>query len=111
MNIEPGKHVCVIATAQVGQQNPIYIVHEVLFLVLVVERESGVIVDCDVNTVCDLTRQFIHSIFLGKNLITDIDSIRDCITENYMGASTKALITAAKMARGKLVDQLKKETK
>ena len=107
--IEPGKHICIATTAQVGQQNPIHVVHEVICLILVVERDSGKIVDCDINTVCDLTRQFIRAMFVGKNLIHGVDEIRTCIQTSYLGASAKALITAAKLARGRFLDHLKQE--
>lgn len=109
--IEPGKHICIATTAQVGQQNPIHVVHEVICLILVVERDGGKIVDCDINTVCDLTRQFIRAMFVGKNLLTGVDEIRVCIQDSYLGASAKALVTAAKLARGRLIDHLKQETK
>ena len=105
--IEPGRHICIATTAQVGQQNPIHVVHEVICLILVVERDSGHIVDCDINTVCDLTRQFIRAMFIGKNLIDGVEEIRTCIQDSYLGASAKAMVTATKLARGKLLDHLK----
>ena len=105
--IEPGRHICIATTAQVGQQNPIHVVHEVICLILVVERDSGQIVDCDINTVCDLTRQFIRTMFIGKNLIDGVEEIRTCIQDSYLGASAKAMVTATKLARGKLLDHLK----
>lgn len=69
----PGKHICVVGTARPEQRNPIYLTHELIVLILVVERETGVIVGCDINMVCSLTREFIKSVFEGKNLIRDID--------------------------------------
>lgn len=102
--IEPGKQVCIVTTAKVNQQNPIYVVHETICLVLVVERESGIILGCDVNVVCELTRKFIKAMFVNKNLLTDIPEIQTCVSENYFGASAKALVTAAKLARGKLLE-------
>lgn len=109
--LEPGKHICIATTAQIGQQNPIHAVHEMICLILVVDRDSGEIVDCDINTVCDLTRQFIRAMFIGKNLIHGVEEIRTCIQASYLGASAKAMVTAAKLARGKLLDHLKQENK
>ena len=102
--IEPGKHVCIVTTTKIGQQNPIYMVHEVICLVLVVERETGEILDCDVNVVCELTRKFIKTLFIQKNLLTDISEIQACVSKNYFGASAKALVTAAKLSRGKFLE-------
>ena len=70
------------------------------------KRETGVIVGCDINMVCSLTREFIKSVFEGKNLVRDIEEIRECIQENYFGASAKTLVMAARSARMKLLDCL-----
>ncbi len=92
----PGKHICVVGTARPEQRNPIYLTHEL----------SVLIVGCDINMVCSLTREFIKSIFEGKNLIRDIEEIRECIQENYFGASAKTVVMAARSARMKLLDSL-----
>lgn len=102
----PGKHVCVVGTARPEQRNPIYLTHEQIVLILVVERETGVIVECDINMVCSLTQEFIKSVFEGRNLIHDIEEIRECIQENYFGASAKTVVMAARSARMKLLDCL-----
>lgn len=107
--IEPGKHMCIVTTAQVGQQNPIHVVHEMICLILVVDRATGEILDCDINTVCDLTRQFVRAMFIGKNLNTGVEEIRACIQQSYLGASAKAMVTATKLARGRYLDHLKTE--
>jgi len=103
-DFKPGPHICIATTAHLGQQNPIYNVHEKLLLILVVERETGIIIDCDINMICDLTRQFIKALFLGRNLADDIDLIRDDIQKNYFGASVKALVIAARAARAKYLE-------
>lgn len=104
IELNPGKHVCIVSTAHLSQQNPVYHVHEKLILVLVVDRETGVILECDVNVVCNLTRQFIQKIYCGKNLMTEIDEIRDSVQKNYFGASAKSLTIASKAARAKYME-------
>ena len=49
---------------------------------------------------------FIKSVFEGKNLIRDIEEIRESIQENYFGASAKTVVMAARSARMKLLDCL-----
>ena len=51
-------------------------------------------------------QEFIKSVFEGKNLIHDIEEIRECIQENYFGASAKTVVMAARSARMKLLDCL-----
>ena len=109
--LNPGEHVCIVTSAHLGQQNPVYHVHEKMVLVLVVERDTGIIVDCDVNVICDLTRQFLQKIYCGKNLLKEIDDIRDSIQRNYFGASAKTLIIALKAARAKYLEIINGTTK
>lgn len=106
-HLNPGAHICIIGTAHLGQKNPIYNVHEKLLLILVVERETGTILDCDVNMICDLTRRFVQAMYLGRNIVTDIDNIRDCIQKNYFGDSAKALMIATRAARAKYLEVTK----
>ena len=106
LQLPGGEHICVVGTARPEQRNPIYLTHELIVLILVVERETGVIVGCDINMVCSLTREFIKSVFEGKNLIRDIEEIRESIQENYFGASAKTVVMAARSARMKLLDCL-----
>ena len=61
----PGKHICVVGTARPEQRNPIYLTHELIVLILVVERETGVIVGCDINMVCSLTIASITDTWVG----------------------------------------------
>ncbi|GKH51572.1 hypothetical protein CE91St46_26830 [Eubacteriales bacterium] len=105
--IAPGKHICVVSTATLSKGNPVSVVHEKLLLIFVVERETGIIVDFDVNTASMLTAKFIRSIFVGKNLITQIDEIKKSVQQNYLGDSAKAMIVASLVARQRLLDHIK----
>ena len=107
--ISAGKHVCVVATAAVGKENPVSMVHSKILLIFIVERATGIIVDFDVNTACNLTKEFIRSIFGGRNLITEAEEIKKVIQQNYLGASSRALIVAMRSARDRLMDHCEKE--
>lgn len=111
VNLTPGKQMCVVGSAQPEQKNPIYLEHELILLILIVDRESGIILDCDVNMVCELTRQFVRSMYVGRNLVQDMEELRTCILENYLGASARALVTATRSARMKYLDHMQKERK
>ena len=65
----------------------------------------------DVNMVCDLTRRFVRAMYVGRNLVRDVEEIRTCIHENYLGASARALATATRSARMKYLDCIQKERK
>ena len=65
--------------------NPIYPAHEKVILILVVERATGLIVDADTNMVCELTRRFLRSVFVGHSLVDDLEEIRNSLLDNYLG--------------------------
>ena len=65
LDFNPGEHICVVGDARPEKTNPIYLAHEKVILILVVERATGLIVDADTNMVCELTRRFLRSVFVG----------------------------------------------
>ena len=64
LDFNPGEHICVVGDARPEKTNPIYLAHEKVILILVVERATGLIVDADTNMVCELTRRFLRSVFV-----------------------------------------------
>ena len=73
--ITPGKHICVVSTATLSKGNPVSVVHEKLLLIFVVERETGIIVDFDVNTASMLTAKFIRSSVADGLFCREIDGL------------------------------------
>ena len=45
LDFNPGEHICVVGDARPEKTNPIYLAHEKVILILVVERATGLIVD------------------------------------------------------------------
>lgn len=76
--------------------------YENLVLVLVLEKESGVIISAQFNAVCKITDEFVASILMGRNLYTEADFLCDQIKERYLGASKKTLINCLKDAKNKI---------
>lgn len=73
LDFNPGEHICVVGDARPEKTNPIYLAHEKVILILVVERATGLIVDADTNMVCELTRRFLRSVFVGHSLVDDLE--------------------------------------
>ena len=95
---------CVVGDARPEKTNPIYLAHEKVILILVVERATGLIVDADTNMVCELTRRFLRSVFVGHSLVDDLEEIRNSLLDNYLGDSKRVLYAAARSARMKFLD-------
>ena len=96
LDFNPGEHICVVGDARPEKTNPIYLAHEKVILILVVERATGLIVDADTNMVCELTRRFLRSVFVGHSLVDDLEEIRNSLLDNYLGDSKRVLYAAAR---------------
>lgn len=91
LDFNPGEHICVVGDARPEKTNPIYLAHEKVILILVVERATGLIVDADTNMVCELTRRFLRSVFVGHSLVDDLEEIRNSLLDNYLGTPSGAV--------------------
>lgn len=85
LDFNPGEHICVVGDARPEKTNPIYLAHEKVILILVVERATGLIVDADTNMVCELTRRFLRSVFVGHSLVDDLEEIRNSFWTTIWG--------------------------
>ena len=92
LDFNPGEHICVVGDARPEKTNPIYLAHEKVILILVVERATGLIV------------RFLRSVFVGHSLVDDLEEIRNSLLDNYLGDSKRVLYAAARSARMKFLD-------
>jgi hypothetical protein len=89
--------VYIIGDAKAPSNNPITQQYKAFFIGLVVNKESGTIVDADCSATIELTKTFIKSLFVGRSIL-DIDTVKKEIQTRYFGSSQKALIVAFKNA-------------
>ncbi|KUO74368.1 MAG: hypothetical protein APF77_16295 [Clostridia bacterium BRH_c25] len=69
--------------------------YSVIVVVIVVEKQSGVIIDADCSLVTELTKKFVKDILIGCTL-NDLEPIEDKFEEYYYGSARKAIISAIK---------------
>ena len=87
-----------------GQAQPedaIYNLHGEFYISLVVERDTGRILDVDCNTILSVTKNFVASMFVGKNLRTDTEVLEREIKERYFALTQKPLIACMKDAHNR----------
>lgn len=60
--------------------------------------------DADTNMVCELTRRFLRSVFVGHSLVDDLEEIRNSLLDNYLGTPSGCCNAAARSARMKFLD-------
>jgi hypothetical protein len=93
--------VYIVGNAKTQQNNPITHQYGQFFIGFVVERESGRILTCGASSTIGATSDFVCSLFAGKSLKDNADSIRQMVESRYFGSSQKAIVVAFKDAQKK----------
>ena len=103
-NVEYGPNtILVTGVAKISKDDPISSSYEVFFVSLVVDRETGAIVDSTCNTARDMTKDFIRSLLARKNLETGIDEIVVEVRSRFFGLVQKSLLVALKDAHNRFL--------
>ena len=90
--------ILVVGQAKPSREDAIYNLHGEFYISLVLERESGLIVDVECNTILSVTRDFAASMFIGRSLKTDMELLEREIKERYFALTQKPLIACMKDA-------------
>jgi len=93
----------ILGTSKISKNDPISAMYDIFFVGIILERNSGKIIDSTCNMVRDVTTDFIKSILIGYNLLDDINEIIDEIQDRFYGMAQKAVIAAVKDARNKFM--------
>ena len=64
--------ILVVGQAKPSKEDAIYNLHGEFYISLIVERDTGKILELDCNTILEVTMQFVASMFVGKSLRTDV---------------------------------------
>jgi hypothetical protein len=89
--------------SKISKDDPISSSFQVFFVSLVVDRETGVIVDATCNTARDMTKEFIRSLLIRRNLETGIDEIAGEVRSRFFGLVQKSLLVALKDAHNRFL--------
>ncbi|UOY92532.1 DUF3870 domain-containing protein [Ectobacillus sp. JY-23] len=89
----------IVGDAKAPQNNPITEQFKSYFLALVIDRDTGVIMDAECSATVALTARFVQSLFLYKHILDP--SLPGEIEKRYFGSSQKALLVALKDAKKK----------
>ena len=97
----------VTGRARLPSANPIAVVYDHLLMVAVIERDTGVFLDVNVNSICQLSSDFIKRLLLGKSIYTDCDLICSEIESHYYDATKKAFCSCMRDMHAKVNDRAK----
>jgi len=74
--------------------------YKVIAVGLIIDKNTGAIVDADCSLVTRVAKEFFKELVLGKN-INDYEEIHNLFKEKYFGSAKKALISALKTCHEK----------
>jgi len=93
--------ILVVGQAKPSKDDAIYNLHGEFYISLVLERESGVILDMDCNTILEVTKNFVASMLIGKSIRDDVQELEKEIKERYFALTQKPLIACIKDAHNR----------
>jgi len=93
--------ILVVGQAKPSKEDAIYNLHGEFYISLVLERESGKILDMDCNTILEVTKNFVASMLIGKSLKDDVTAMEKEIKERYFALTQKPLIACIKDAHNR----------
>lgn len=93
--------ILVVGQAKPSREDAIYNLHGEFYVSLVVERDTGIILDMECNTILSVTKNFVSSLCVGKSLKTDLSVLEREIRERYFALTQKPLIACMKDAHNR----------
>jgi len=95
--------VYIVGNAKSQQNNPITHHYGQFFVGFVVERENGRILACGISATISVTNDFVSSLFVGRTLLDEAETVRQELEKRYFGSSQKAIFVAYKDAQKKYI--------
>lgn len=100
----PESTLYIVGNSKSQQNNPITQLYGQFMMGFLVDSQTGNIIEVESNAILTLTNKFVEDFFVGKNMVSDFESIRSNITKRYLGSSQKAILVALKDAQKKYLD-------
>ena len=93
--------ILVVGQAKPSKDDAIYNLHGEFYISLVLDRESGRILDMDCNTILEVTKNFVASMLIGKSIRDDVKAMELEIKERYFALTQKPLIACIQDAHNR----------
>ena len=94
--------ILVAGMARASASTPIAVKYDLLLLVMILDRENGVVLDAECNMLLDVSSEYIASLLVGRCFYTDLDEMIAAVQRSYHGLSQKALVVCLKDAFSKM---------
>ena len=100
----PEDSVFVTGVGKVTRDDAINAMYGTLSLSMVIDIKSNRILSISANTVMKETNDFIASLLVGKNIVTDVDEMCKTLRKRFLALSQKAVIVALRGCAEPLFD-------
>lgn len=95
----PEDSVFVTGVAKVSKDDAINAMYGTFSLSMVIDIRNNHIVSINGNMVMEETNNFMASLLVGKNIVTDVDEMCDILRRRFLALSQKAVIVALRDAQ------------
>ncbi|MDF2500440.1 MAG: hypothetical protein K0Q77_1154 [Anaerosporomusa subterranea] len=93
--------VFVTGIAKPVKDDPVTSIYEVFFVSLIIDKSNDLIINAACNTASPMTEDFIRSLVIGRNILTEMEAMTQEIRCRFFGLLQKALIVALKDAHNR----------
>ena len=93
--------VFVTGIAKPGKDDPVTSLYDVFFISLVINKDTDIVVNATCNTASPMTEDFIRSLVINRNILTEMELMVQEIRCRFFGLLQKALIVALKDAHNR----------
>lgn len=93
---------CLVGQGAIAQDDSIYIRYRKMIIVLEIERDTGIILKVDMNSICRITQRFVEGLLQGLSITTQFDEIEHRIKSRYLGNSPTVIIVALRDALNRM---------
>lgn len=90
--------VYILGHGKTSNNNAITSTFKIFFIGFVIDMENDRIVDLECSATIDITKRFIHDLFIGKSFAAYDQELVESICRRYFGTSQRAIIIAYKDA-------------
>lgn len=90
--------VYVLGHGKTSSDNAITSTFKIFFIGFVIDMETDEIVDLECSATIDITKRFVHDLFVGRSFAEYDAELVESIGKRYFGTSQKAIVIAYKDA-------------
>ena len=97
----PDDSVFITGVAKVTKDDAINAMYGTFSLSMVIDIHTNKILNASANMVMEDTNLFLKDIFIGRNIVTDINTISEIVKKRFLALSQKAVIVALRDAQNR----------